>query len=222
MADDERRTRLLAREYVETQAHATGCAWYHGAPCDCGLNAARSLLSGEEPAPPDACVIQRDLLDAIAKVLEGFDKGIFLRDVGADTEPGWSLRLAPYITALAMLQRAGADHPHREPENLTDALRKSAHRAIYGPVRAAADEYMAASRGERPFNPWSEDGIPLAEAMLKVAADHPHEPSPRGTHCPTCEAPANPVEVSVMDYVRKTLRWRFDGERFLAERRGET
>jgi|SRR5665213_2117330 len=43
------------------------------------------------------------LCQAIATVLEGFDKGVFVRDVTGDGDSGWGVRLLPYISALATL-----------------------------------------------------------------------------------------------------------------------
>lgn len=40
----------------------------------------------------------------IEKVVEGFDKGIFVRSTAEDTEAGWAMKLAPYLAALAALQ----------------------------------------------------------------------------------------------------------------------
>lgn len=46
-----------------------------------------------------------EVRDAIVKVLEGFDEGIFLRDISADGKPGWMIRATPYVTALVCLDR---------------------------------------------------------------------------------------------------------------------
>lgn len=43
----------------------------------------------------------RDLREATAKILEGFDAGVFVRDCEHDPESGWSYRLLPYLKALA-------------------------------------------------------------------------------------------------------------------------
>jgi hypothetical protein len=42
----------------------------------------------------------------VAKVLEGFDRGIFVRDVSYDGESGWAVRLLPYLAALGRLRDA--------------------------------------------------------------------------------------------------------------------
>lgn len=47
---------------------------------------------------------------AIAKVLEAFEVGVFVRNVARDGEPGWAVKLLPYLAALAEL-REGAASP---------------------------------------------------------------------------------------------------------------
>lgn len=37
------------------------------------------------------------------KVIEGFDHGIFCRDVSHDHESGWAVRALPYLVALGRL-----------------------------------------------------------------------------------------------------------------------
>lgn len=41
----------------------------------------------------------------IRKVLEGFDRRIFVRGVENDTNPKWMMTVMPYLAALANLQR---------------------------------------------------------------------------------------------------------------------
>ncbi len=43
--------------------------------------------------------------EAAQRVLEGFESGVFIRNVSRDSEPGWALKVIPYIQALATLQR---------------------------------------------------------------------------------------------------------------------
>ncbi len=43
---------------------------------------------------------------AVRTVLEGFDQGIFIRDTSRDHEPGWGIKLLPYLRAMAVLQKA--------------------------------------------------------------------------------------------------------------------
>jgi hypothetical protein len=45
------------------------------------------------------CILDR----AIRKVLEGFDKGVFLRNTANDALPDWAIKQSPYLTALAIL-----------------------------------------------------------------------------------------------------------------------
>ena len=47
--------------------------------------------------------------DAIDKVLEGFEVGVFVRAMRADSDPAWAIKLFPYLRALATLQREAAD-----------------------------------------------------------------------------------------------------------------
>jgi hypothetical protein len=46
------------------------------------------------------------LREAIAKVLEGFDTGVFVRSTDGDADPQWAMKLLPYIQALATLKEA--------------------------------------------------------------------------------------------------------------------
>lgn len=43
--------------------------------------------------------------DAIRKVLEGFDKGVFVRNIERDADPAWAVKLLAYLGALAVLRR---------------------------------------------------------------------------------------------------------------------
>jgi hypothetical protein len=45
-----------------------------------------------------------DLKADMQIVLRAFDLGIFVRDVTADSDPDWAMRIAPYIAALARLK----------------------------------------------------------------------------------------------------------------------
>lgn len=46
-------------------------------------------------------------LAAAAKtVLRGFDEGVFVRNTAHDQDPGWAIRLMPFIAALAIVKRA--------------------------------------------------------------------------------------------------------------------
>lgn len=46
-----------------------------------------------------------DVDDAIRKVLEGFDEGVFVRNIERDDDPTWALSMLEYIGALAILKR---------------------------------------------------------------------------------------------------------------------
>jgi len=39
-------------------------------------------------------------------VLDGFDKGIFVRSTQGDDKPGWAIDLMPYLAALGRLAKA--------------------------------------------------------------------------------------------------------------------
>lgn len=49
------------------------------------------------PAP-----LERD----VALVLKGFDEGVFIRDTSHDHEPGWAMKMLPYLAALGRLAQA--------------------------------------------------------------------------------------------------------------------
>jgi len=42
----------------------------------------------------------------VAKVLEGFDIGVFVRNTGDDYSDGWAMKILPYIAALARLAKS--------------------------------------------------------------------------------------------------------------------
>lgn len=58
---------------------------------------------------------------AIAEVLEGFERGIFVRSIGDDANASWAIKLFPYIRALGILQahldaaRSAATDAETEP-----------------------------------------------------------------------------------------------------------
>ena len=88
--------------------------------------------------------------DAVAKVLEGFDRGIFVRSTDDDGDAGWVVRLLPYITALAVLRERSASDPEPSP---TRALHRIAQ-GVEDP-RVAATATLEAVRAKleepRPF-----------------------------------------------------------------------
>lgn len=51
--------------------------------------------------PYEIADVERD----VRKVLEGFEVGVFLRDVRDDGKSDWAIRLFPYLTAMARLQK---------------------------------------------------------------------------------------------------------------------
>ena len=54
-----------------------------------------------------------DLLEAICKVIEGFECGVFVRSIANDHEPNWAIRALPYLLALAKL-KATSDAERKE------------------------------------------------------------------------------------------------------------
>ncbi len=44
------------------------------------------------------------LRTAARNTLDGFDAGVFCRDISKDMESGWAIRALPYISALAKLK----------------------------------------------------------------------------------------------------------------------
>lgn len=49
----------------------------------------------------------------VATLLRGFQEGVFVRDITRDVEPGWAIKLMPYLAALGRLSR-GATHSEGE------------------------------------------------------------------------------------------------------------
>ena len=45
----------------------------------------------------------------VLKILEGFDKGIFVRNTDGDSAPDWAIKLFPYIAALGRLAKKAED-----------------------------------------------------------------------------------------------------------------
>ncbi len=83
------------------------------------LKACREAMGGCAPLPGEVWVresaIDR-LQAAAAKVVEGFDKGIFVRNTLTDTDPNWVMRLVPYMQALALLSGGRIDSCGTDPE----------------------------------------------------------------------------------------------------------
>jgi hypothetical protein len=51
--------------------------------------------------------------EAIAKVLEGFEVGVFERNTDGDGSPDWAVKLLPYVAALAVLRGGTAGETDR-------------------------------------------------------------------------------------------------------------
>ncbi len=47
-----------------------------------------------------------ELLANIALLLEGFDRGIFVRNTLGDNDPRWAIQTLPYLRAMAKLKIA--------------------------------------------------------------------------------------------------------------------
>jgi hypothetical protein len=47
-----------------------------------------------------------ELRKAIATILDGFDKGIFVRDISGDGDSAWPVKFVPYALALGKLTKA--------------------------------------------------------------------------------------------------------------------
>ena len=57
------------------------------------------------------------LNEAIAKVVEGFDTGIFIRDTAKDYLSDWAVKLLPYTIALRVLtEHRDTVRAHRDKE----------------------------------------------------------------------------------------------------------
>jgi len=55
---------------------------------------------------------------AIRTTLEGFDKGVFVRNTEGDSAPDWAIKAFPYIRALAVLaEQFGSPAIPTEPES---------------------------------------------------------------------------------------------------------
>lgn len=54
--------------------------------------------------------------EAISKVMEGFDRGVFVRNTVGDGDPAWAVKLFPYLRALGVLQRLTDIEPTDEWE----------------------------------------------------------------------------------------------------------
>lgn len=67
-----------------------------------------------------ACASLRTALEAI---LQGFDRGVFVRSTDGDSDPAWAIKLFPYVKALADAKHALA-LPDDGAESLTQEEKK--------------------------------------------------------------------------------------------------
>lgn len=54
--------------------------------------------------------------EAAKKVLEGFEKDVFVRNVDGDGDPAWAIKFFPYARALSVLQEFADGAPAVETE----------------------------------------------------------------------------------------------------------
>lgn len=47
-----------------------------------------------------------ELLEALKVIIQGFESGIFVRDITMDSDSSWAVRLLPFIAALGKAQAA--------------------------------------------------------------------------------------------------------------------
>jgi len=47
---------------------------------------------------------QKKMTEAIVTVLDGFERGVFIRNTENDGAPDWAIVILPYIRAIAVLQ----------------------------------------------------------------------------------------------------------------------
>lgn len=94
----------------ELRAIGTSYQWPEGEAAFCALAFTPRLGIGPYAAnrEDDAQLMAAapDLIDAMKVILEGFEKGIFVRSIDHDHEPMWLLGIAVQIAALAKGQRA--------------------------------------------------------------------------------------------------------------------
>ena len=57
----------------------------------------------------EMCAIHKaapDLYSALTEIMDGFDRGVFVRDISNDSNPDWALKLLPFIAALSRAKQA--------------------------------------------------------------------------------------------------------------------
>lgn len=79
-----------ADDYTHIVRTASGFIVHQGPQWTDGVTRANARLIAESP----------QMYKAIKGILEGFDKGVFVRSTAWDGEPGWALKLLPFIVAL--------------------------------------------------------------------------------------------------------------------------
>lgn len=110
------------RVYVAGHRASAGCHLHHLDAIHLPLpgTVAEHMIVGREYEVTIAPADDGSLVAAIATVLEGFEEGVFLRNVAGDGASGWALRLAPYVAALGVLARAtGKDQSEEPPQGDT-------------------------------------------------------------------------------------------------------
>ena len=73
-------------------------------PCSyCGYVSprSRSLIAHTFEGCAKRLVEQKaELLEALKVIMEGFESGVFVRDITKDSDSGWAVRLLPFIVAI--------------------------------------------------------------------------------------------------------------------------
>ncbi len=64
--------------------------------------------------------MSEELLRNIEKVIEGFDKEMFIRNVSFDPGPGWAIKLLPYLAALLSLRVAVSEQRSTQSQSTED------------------------------------------------------------------------------------------------------
>jgi len=67
------------------------------------LRSALELLDAHYGDTPSRYVQGEDA--DVATILRGFDEGVFIRNTAKDLEPGWAVKLLPYLAALGRLYK---------------------------------------------------------------------------------------------------------------------
>ena len=89
---------------IGTPLPASGLKPHERVICTEEVNSTVIAIVDKEHAPLISA--SPELLESVKVILDGFEKGVFVRDVTRDIESSWALRLIPFIKALADAQRA--------------------------------------------------------------------------------------------------------------------